>query len=76
MVGRSGRSVEAEHGEQRSVDLPLLVDGDSADMITEAIDIDSAELLDEDSCALPADVELGSKRRRASAGRGRGDKQD
>jgi hypothetical protein len=71
-----GRSVEAEHGEECCVDLPLLVDGDPADLIAETIHVDGPDLLDEDSSAFTTDVELGSERRRPSAGRSRGDEHD
>jgi hypothetical protein len=67
----AGRSVQAQHREQGGVDLPLLLDGDSADVVAEPIDVDRADLLDKHPRTTSVDVELGTKRRRSGIGRGR-----
>ena len=63
--------VDAEHREQRGVDLPLLVDRDVTDRVAETVHVDGTNLLDEHRCRLAVDVEPGSKRRGSSARRGR-----
>jgi hypothetical protein len=60
-------SVETEHREESGVDLPLLIDRDAVHLIPETGDVDSAELLDEDSRGFTGDVDLGSERCRPSA---------
>jgi hypothetical protein len=57
-TGVTRRSVEVEHGEECGVDLPSLIDRDPADSLAETVDVDGAELLDEDSRGLATDVEL------------------
>ena len=73
--GRPG-SVQAEHRQQRGVDLPLLVGADAADPLAESIRVDRAHVLNEDLGGLATDDNLGSERRRSSAGRGRREKHD
>jgi hypothetical protein len=63
--------VEAEHGEECCVDLPLLLAGDSTDLTSETVDVDGAESLDKDSRVLASDVELWPERRCPSARRSR-----
>ena len=72
-MGGNDQSVQAEHCQERCVDLPLLVGGDSTDVIAETVDVDCAELLDEHTGASTGDIELGSKRRRPGACRSRRD---
>src|SRR5688572_14198015 len=56
------RSLQLQRRQQRSVDLPLLVDGDTADLLAEPVHIDGAELFDKHARAFTADVELRSER--------------
>jgi hypothetical protein len=70
------RSVQSEDREQRRVDLPLLVDCDAPDLVTETFHGDRSELLDEQARAPTADVELRPKRCRPGARRRWSDQHD
>jgi len=54
-------SVEAEHGEQSCVDLPLLLDRHAPYPVAESADVDGAELFDENPRGDAGDVNFGSE---------------
>ena len=66
-------SVEAEDGEECFVDRPHLRGGQPSDPTSEALDINSAELLDEHARRTTRNLDLRTERRRPGAARCRSD---
>ena len=73
-AGRS--SVEAEDGQKALVDSPHLLGRCHPNLLAQTYDVDSAELLDENSRDLVLDLNLGSKARLSRALGGWGDEND
>lgn len=67
--GRVASSVESENREDRVVDGPELILCEMCDGSPESLDVDSAELFDEDPRHCVPDPNLGPERRRARARR-------
>ena len=68
--------MQSEDREQCGVDLPLLVECEPPDLVTETFYGDRSELLDEQARAPAADVELRTERRRPRARRRWSDQHD
>ncbi len=64
------RSVQAENGEQRLVDDPLLVGGETTGEVAESTDVDCSNLFDEHLRRRVLEVDLGTERRWSGARRG------
>lgn len=70
------RSVETEHGQQRSVDSPLLFWCEMASRVTKSPEVDRPHLLDEHPSNGALNVDLGSERCRLRTGRCRRNQDD
>ena len=57
-----GPLIQTEHGEEGSVHAPLLFRGEMSSQISKPVDIDSTDLLDENSGRRPIDINLRSER--------------
>ena len=63
------RLIESENGEQCRVDAPLLFGGQMAGEMPESVDVDGAQLFDQDAGRYAVDLDLGPKRRRPGTAR-------
>lgn len=69
-------SVQSENGEQSGVDAPLLFRAEMAGEVTEAMDVDCSDLLDEHPRRGAIDIDFGAEGCRSGAGRRGSDQHD
>ena len=74
--GLSARSVQPKDGRQALIDSPHLLRAGQADVVSETVDVDGADLFDQHLRGLALDHYLGSEAGRSSAAGRRRDQDD